>query len=228
MNKYLHAVVVTTLIFLLSFSHTAFSQNRVDVGKSFANISKLNTGGTFNPGDTLEVRVTIAVKTVSTYTAIDSVQVFDNIPTNTTYIPGTIRIATNQGLTYKGPFTEITDGDQGSNIGGAITINLGNKANGIKGGRIRSDTSKPSFFNSHCIMMACYRIRINSTNSYGDTILFGGSIKYKMVTPSVGWTNTSFPIYKILLFPDNGLCNNLHKTKYFNWSTQRLQLCHCK
>ncbi len=202
-------VVFTTLISLF-LSTKCFPQgtNRVDVGKSFANISKLQTGGTFNPGDTLEVRVTIAVITQTTYTAVDSVQVFDNVPAKTIYIPGSLRIATNQGLTYKGPFTEAIDADQGSNVGGSITINLGNKATGTKGGRIRSDTSKPSFFNSHCIMMACYRVRIDPTAAYGDTITFGGNIKYKMVTPANGWTFTDFPPYRILLFPNNGLCQN--------------------
>ncbi len=208
MNKPLHVWMVLPILFLSFFFSAAFSQNRVDVGKSFANISKLTTGGTFSPGDTIEVRVTIAVKTVSTFTAVDSVQVFDNIPAKTTYIPGSLRIATNQGLTYKGPFTEAVDADQGSHVAGAITINMGKNANGTRGGRIRSDTSKPSFFNSHCIMMACYRVRINLGANYGDTIIFGGSIRYKTVTPATGWTNTVFPVYRILLYKYNGFCSN--------------------
>ena len=208
MKKHIHEVLFMAVLFFSSIDHSAFSQNRVDVGKSFANLSKLSTGGTFNPGDTVEIRVTIAVKTVATYTAIDSVQVFDNVPAKTTYITGSLRVATNQGVTYKGPFTEVLDGDQGSNIAGAITINLGNKATGTKGGRIRSDTSKPSFYNSHCIMMACYRVKINSATSFGDTIFVGGSIRYKMVTPANGWTNIIFPTYNILLFKNNGFCSN--------------------
>ena len=209
MKKNLHAIIsIACFIFSSLFYQPVKSQNRVDVGKSFANLSKLSTGGTFNPGDTLEIRVTIAVKTIATYTAVDSVQVLDNVPARTTYIPGTLRIATNQGITYKGTFTDVLDGDQGSNIAGAITINLGKNANGTKGGRIRSDTSKPSFYNSHCIMMACYRVRINPTALYGDTIFIGGSVKYKMVTPANGWTNTVFPTYKILLFQNSGYCSN--------------------
>ncbi|MEP7163989.1 MAG: T9SS type A sorting domain-containing protein [Ferruginibacter sp.] len=209
MKKKLHAIfILACFLFSLLFYQPVKSQSRVDVGKSFANISKLATGGTFNPGDTIEVRVTIAVKTVATYTAIDSVQVFDNVPAKTTYINGSLRIATNQGLTYKGPFTEALDADQASNVGGAITINLGKWANGTKGGRIRSDTSKPSFYNSHCIMMACYKVRINAATAYGDSISFGGSIRYKTVTPANGWTITNFPTYKILIFAYSGSCVN--------------------
>ena len=211
MKKNLHAVICIACFINASFiSNSARSQgaNRVDVGKSFVNISKLSSGGTFSPGDSIEVRVTIAVIKQVTYTAVDSVQVFDIVPLKTTYIPGSIRVATNQGLTYNGPFTDIPDGDAGHISAGNITINLGNGANGTKGGRIRSDTSKPSFYNSHCIMMACYRIKINAAASLGDTIKFGGSVKYKMVTPANGWTIINFPVYQILLFQNTGFCAN--------------------
>lgn len=205
-----------TLIFVFTFLTSHFfggqvcaqGANRVDVGKSFVIINKLNGGGTYSPGDTLEIRVTIAVITQATNTIIDNVQVFDAVPANTTYIPGSIRVATNQGITYSGPYTESVDADQGSNVGGNITINLGNGATGANGGRIRSDTSRPSFYSSHCIMMACYRVKINNTASFGDTLSIGGSVKYRMVKPSNGWTTVNFPVYKILLFQNNGLCKN--------------------
>ena len=91
---------------------------RVDVGKSFLNISKLNGGGTFNPGDTIEIRVTVAVKTQGSRTIIDSLQVFDQVPLKTTYIIGSMRVTTNEGIRYKGPFTEVQDADWGKNLGG--------------------------------------------------------------------------------------------------------------
>ena len=211
MKKNLQAIYFIAC-FVLSFLifKTAKTQgtSRVDIGKSFANSSKLSTGGTFNPGDTVEIRVTIAVIKQLTYTAIDSVQVFDAVPAKTTYIPGSMRVATNQGITYKGPFTDAADFDEGTNAVGNITINLGNGANAVKGGRIRSDTSKPSFYNSHCIMMACYRVKINAGATYGDTIFVGGSVLYKMITPATGWKTVTFPAYKILLFKNNGYCSN--------------------
>src|SRR6476661_1966994 len=153
MKKNLHALSYVTLLALCIFFNkktVAQGANRVDIGKSFANMSKLSTGGTFNPGDTIEIRVTLAVITQGTQTTIDSVQVFDAVPAKTTYITGSMRIATNQGLTYKGPFTEAADTDPGRNIGGNIIMNLGRFATGTRGGRIRSDSSRPSFFNSHC------------------------------------------------------------------------------
>ncbi len=210
MKKHLHVVFSFLYLLLLTEAQTAFAQgaNRVDLGKSFANMSKLNSGGTFNPGDTIEIRVTIAVIRQGSFTALDSVQVFDQVPAKTTYIPGSMRVATNEGITYKGPFTEAIDTDPGRNVSGNIIINLGNKANGTRGGRIRSDTSRPSFYGSHCIMMACYKVRINPSASYGDTIKVGGSVRYKMVSPTVAWYSVSFPVYNIKLFADNGYCPN--------------------
>ncbi len=197
-----------TIAFFLTYTTSVISQSRVDVGKSFANISRLNSGGTFQPGDTIEIRVTIAVKRTTSSTTIDSVQVFDQVPAKTTYIPGSMRVATNQGITYKGPFTEVADADAGRNIGGNITINLGRYATGTRGGRIRADSSRPSFFGSHSIMMACYRVRIDAAVPFGDTINVGGSIRYKMISPASGWTNQVFPVYKILIFQQNGFCPN--------------------
>lgn len=211
MKRTLHAFLIVLIsLFTITRCEVVFAQgtNRVDIGKSFANMSKLSTGGTYNPGDTIEVRVTIAVIKQGTYTAIDGVQVSDVVPVNTTYIPGSMRVATNQGITYKGPFTDAVDFDAGYISGSNITINLGNGANAVKGGRIRSDTSRPSFYNSHCIMMACYRVKINASANYGDTLYFGGSVIYKMVTPATGIVNVIFPKYKILLFKDNGYCSN--------------------
>jgi hypothetical protein len=209
MKKTLHAVSAALFLILFIFSKESVSAqgaNRVDIGKSFANLSKLSTGGTFNPGDTVEIRVTIAVIKQGTFTTIDSVQVFDQVPAKTTYLTGSMRVATNQGLTYKGPFSENADADAGTKSGNNITINLGRYATGVRGGRIRSDTSKPSFYNSHCIMMACYRVRINPGAVFGDTIFVNGSVKYKMISPANGWTTVTFPSYKILLFKNNGYC----------------------
>ncbi|HOV44999.1 MAG TPA: hypothetical protein PK320_05440, partial [Ferruginibacter sp.] len=180
---------------------------RVDVGKSFLNISKLNGGGTFNPGDTIEIRVTVAVKTQGSRTIIDSLQVFDQVPLKTTYIIGSMRVTTNEGIRYKGPFTEVQDADWGKNLGGNITINLGVYANGIRGGRLRSDSSRPSFYGSHCIMVACYRVRINPMTPYGDSIVFNiGSVRYRMLSPTNSVTVVSFPVRKIKLIQASNAC----------------------
>ncbi|RYG48231.1 MAG: hypothetical protein EOO01_13805, partial [Chitinophagaceae bacterium] len=199
------------LTFVNLLSLNSFSQTRrVDVAKSIVNITDLNGGGTFNPGDILEIRVTVAVMPQSgTRTIIDRVSVSDVVPANTTYINGSMRITTNEGITYHGPFTEANDADAGTKTGNNILINLGRHATGTTGGRIRSDSSKPSLFGSSSIMMACYRVRINAATPYGTVITTGGSITYRTISPTpVVTTTTNFPTYRILLFNEEDACTN--------------------
>ncbi|RYY71342.1 MAG: hypothetical protein EOO13_03530, partial [Chitinophagaceae bacterium] len=206
MKRHLHALLF--FVPLLLSPPESIGQGRVDIGKSFANVSKFGMGGTYVPGDTVEIRVTIAVKTQGTATIIDQVQVLDAVPAKTTYIPGSMRIATNEGILYKGPFTEAFDADPARNNAGNIIINIGNLASNSAGGRIKSDSSRPTFYNSHCIMMACYKVRINPTTNYYDTISIRGSVRYRPVSPTGTIVNYLFPEYKLLVFPNNGFCQN--------------------
>ena len=82
--------------FLIQFPFISFSQN-IQFGKSYINVTKGVNGGTVEPGDVLEIRASIVVRS-GTY---DSCGYFDVIPTGTTYIPGTIRVLTNEGKVYK-------------------------------------------------------------------------------------------------------------------------------
>ena len=203
LQSYCKAVPVFILILCCGVG--SFAQSSVvDIGKSFANITKLNTGGTFNPNDVVEIRVTFAVSNVSP-SQITNVQVFDTVPANTTFVSGSIRVATNEGITYSGPYTDASDGDRGSCVSGNVLINLGSGANGTTGGTIKNN-DKPSFYGSTCIMVACYRVRINAAANYGDTIKIGGKAVYKIS----GVTNTrAFLPYKIVLSQFNNTpCSN--------------------
>ena len=180
----------------------------VDIGKSFVNISKLATGGTFNPNDIIEIRVTFAVSNVAP-SQITAVQVFDTVPAKTTYIANSTRIATNEAITYKGPFSDAVDADGGSCVGGNVLINLGTGATGVAGGTIKN-TDKPSFYGGTCILVACYRIQINAAASYGDTIKIGGKAVYKI---SGVTTTRNFPLYQIVLTQLNlNACSNGEST----------------
>jgi trimeric autotransporter adhesin len=192
-----------TLVSLLFFCFTASSQN-IDFGKSYINVTKGLNGGTVEPGDTLEIRASIVVR-VGTY---DSCGYFDVIPAGTAYIPGTIRVLTNEGKVYK-QFTDAITDDQGWRNGVNIRINLGfNGAaapgTAFKRGRI-VNTHRPSFYGSTCIMIASYRVRViaayNSTISIG-----GGSMSYK---PSGGVLSSFvFPPRVIAVYQNYGMCPN--------------------
>ena len=83
-----------TMLVALSISFTSRAQN-IDFGKSYINVTKGINGGTVEPGDTLEIRAAFVVK-AGTY---DSCGYFDAVPAGTVYIPGTIRVLTNEGKT---------------------------------------------------------------------------------------------------------------------------------
>jgi len=174
------------------------STSSVDYGKSYVNITKGGTGGTVEPGDTLEIRATFVVKANGTY----NTSFTDAIPAGTSYIPGTLRVLTNEGKIYL-QFTDAA-GDDAANISGsAVTINMGTGATASSGGYV-SNTSKPNFYGSTCIMVASFRVKV--TGGYSTQINVGnGSITYNNGSAN---TNINFPAYTIMVFKNYGLCSN--------------------
>jgi hypothetical protein len=128
----------------------AFAQLKIDHGKSYVNVTKGLNGGTIEPGDTLEIRATFVVGGSGANDYVDSCGYFDIIPANTTYIPNTLRVLTNEGKVYK-TFTDAPADDAGWVAGSNVRINLGYKnapiATASQRGRIKFN-DKPSFFGS--------------------------------------------------------------------------------
>jgi len=118
---------VLTLITFLFCSTQAFSQT-VTTGKSYINISRPN-GGTFLPGDIIEVRATIAVTGGSNAAAsrINSIRFNDTINlAKLTYIAGSLQMLSNEGHLQR-QFTEAADADS-ANIdvaSGRLRFNIG-------------------------------------------------------------------------------------------------------
>ncbi len=150
-----------------------------DMGKSYVNITKGTNGGTVEPGDTLEIRASFVVK-AGFY---DSCAYVDLVPAGTVYIPGTIRVLTNEGIIYK-QFTDAIGDDCGWLNGPNIRINMGFNCGWIapataaaRRGRVRN-THKPSFYGSTCIMVCSFRVRVIA--ALGSTInTGGGSFSYR-------------------------------------------------
>ncbi len=154
----------------------AFTQN-IDFGKSYINVTKGLNGGTLETGDTLEIRASFVVRS-GTY---DSCRYQDVVPAGTAYIPGTIRVLTNEGKIYK-QFTDAYGDDPGWITAGTITINLGFNsaaapATAFKRGRV-ANTHKPSFYGSTCIMIASFRLKITAATGT-NTSTGGGNATYK-------------------------------------------------
>ena len=186
----------------------AKSQLKIDYGKSYLNITKGATGGTIEPGDILEVRATFVVGGSAATDYVDSCAYFDIVPANTTYIPGSLAILTNEGHVYK-TFTDVNGDDAGGITGGTnVRINLGFKnaptATATRRGRITYN-DKPSFFGATCIMVASFRVQV--TGAYGAQVnLGGGTISYYPFGTSI--TSITFPVDSVMIFKNLGICPN--------------------
>jgi hypothetical protein len=199
--------IIFSLLISTFYGNLALAQLKIDYGKSYLNITKGATGGTIEPGDILEVRATFVVGGTVANDFVDSCAYFDFIPVNTTYVPGSLAILTNEGLVYK-TFTDASGDDAGSITGTNVRINLGFKnapmATATRRGRI-THTDKPSFFGSTCIMVATFRIKV--TGAYGSQVnLGGGAISYYPFGGSI--TSITFPTDSVMIFKNLGICPN--------------------
>ena len=172
----------------------------VDYGKSYVNLTKGTNGGTVEPGDILQIRATFVVKANTAYNCSYT----DNIPAGTTYIPGTLRVLTNEGAIYQ-QFTDAAGDDAGTLAGTAVTINLGTGASSAAGGSV-SNASKPSFYGGTCIMVASFTVQVNAASVYGTVINVGnGSFAYNTTLANA---TINFPAYNIMVFNNYGICSN--------------------
>ncbi len=211
MKKHLHFICL-----LISLSGTIISSHanaQVQTGKSYANITKGATGGTFEPGDTLEIRSCIAVGSFAAF-SITQVRYNDTITSNFTYLPGSLKIMTNEGLNFRA-FTDAASDDAGMYDGTTKTlrINLGGTAtaatstgNAAATGGTIAYNNKPSFYGGVCIMVASFRVKINSSLTYNTLLtLPGGAFRYNNGATAV---TGAFTANKIMLVKNLSSCGN--------------------
>jgi trimeric autotransporter adhesin len=203
MNKPIPKKLFYCIILALLSNYYGYTQN-IDFGKSYVNITKGLNGGTVEPGDTLEIRAVFVVRSGF----YDSCGFFDIIPTGTAFIPGTIRVLTNEGKIYK-QFTDVPNDDEGWISGSNIRINMGYNqtdapARSFRRGRLRN-THKPNFGNA-VIQIASFRVRV--TAALGSIInTGGGSMTYKLGSASL--STFTFPLNRLSVYTNIGMCPNL-------------------
>jgi hypothetical protein len=199
------------IIFLYLSLNTASAQ--VQTGKSYINVSKNSTGGTFEPGDTLEIRAAIAVGNFAAF-SITQVRYNDTINPNFTYLTGTLKIITNEGLTFRA-YTDIANDDAAmfNTVNKTLRINMGktagvaaNTGNATTGGGTIAYNDKPSFYGGVCIMVASFRVKINNAVSYNSLITIpGGAFRY---TQGATLKIAAFTPNNIMVFQNIGTCPN--------------------
>lgn len=218
-SRRFYFLIILSVLFV---SAQTFSQT-VTTGKSYINISRPN-GGTFLPGDIIEVRATIAVTGGSNAAAsrINFIRYNDTINiAKLTYIAGSLQMISNEGHLQK-QFTDVADADSANidlasgrlrfNIGatsGACDVNV--QGNSTTNAGFLWGAVMPTFYGSTCIRVYVYRAQIKATAAIVaiDTtvLLSAGNFRYKIGNALVD-SLSNFAIYKIKISPDYGLCAN--------------------
>lgn len=215
-------------IFLIGFYLFSLpvAAQTVTTGKSFINITRPN-GGTFLPGDIIEVRASIAVSggSNSSTTRLNYVRYNDTVNlAKFNYIAGSLAMISNEGRVQQayqdGPSSADSDSAHIDMASGWIRFNIGNSSGGANvltqgngttnAGRLWGSGMRPSFFGSTCIRVYSFRVQIRNspTVNIDDVIkLNAGNFRYRKGSSSTDiLSNFSPSLLKIA--PDFGLCTN--------------------
>ncbi|MEO5562673.1 MAG: T9SS type A sorting domain-containing protein [Chitinophagaceae bacterium] len=198
-------------------------------GNSYVNLSKKNSGGVVQQGDTLEIRMTINYSGNAT---LFKARYVDNIPTNTQMLSGTadsIRVITNEGITFRRYTpTPNTNNDAATYLTApvapayAIKMNIGfSNAPGNVGtintegditGAVDIVSSDRPRGGGGVLFATAFRVVVtgnpNDASPLNDTIKFGtGKFIYRTSSGGSDIALSTTP-YQILISNPLSLCNN--------------------
>lgn len=193
----------------------------VATGKSFINITRPG-GGTIVPGDELEIRVSVNVSNAGTNN-IFRLRYNDTVPSSLTYVPGSLRLLTNEGKQYAA-YSDAA-GDDAAMYNGAdrtIRFNLGrdtiNMPRGFvsstatdssSGGYVRSNTHAPR--GNGMLVIVTYRVIVDASTAYNTIINYGpGALRYRNMLNAGGSNNFVLAPNSLsfIIYPNYGLCSN--------------------
>jgi hypothetical protein len=168
-------------VFFQSISGDILAQNIYSY--SYQNVSRNNGGGTLEKGDTIEVRALVKVEVTT-----PNFYYIDTIRAGTAYVNNSLRVITNEGLTFRGPYTDTDNDDLGVyDVSGGIPrirVNLGvgaqgalagtaaNRFGNTTGGGTVTPNEKPKFYGKTLFVVA-YRLVI--TAEFDDIIYLTGN-----------------------------------------------------
>ena len=195
-------------------------------GNSYLNVSKKTVGGVVEPGDTLEIRMTIHFTNGTLY----NTRYLDNIPTNTRLIESPddrIRVITNEGLTYYS-FTTAAGDDAATYIASPapgeynIRMNLGFAGSSTSAPPDNSETNTTGTGRmlgtnnprggSGLLFATSFRVVVEG--NIGDIITLGaGKFLYSYGPGSNSLSLDATP-YQILISEPQSLCTNATGINY--------------
>ena len=211
--------IITPGILLFSLYCIPFSASaqKLIFSYSYQNVTRNAAGGTLENGDVIEVHALVKVDGTT-----NNFYYLDTIPTGTQYVGNSLKIVTNEGLTFRGPYTSASNDDGGvyttNNSTPRLRVNLGvgaayplNSVSGFgstSGGGKVTPGDKPKFYGTTLFIVA-YQLKV--TASFGDTIHLTGN--YYFDTSGVNRA-FRFDYAGIKIIPNSGLCNNFSSASF--------------
>ena len=205
------------VIFLFSsgflFPYAAKAQ-KLTFSYSYQNVTRNSTGGTLENGDIIEVHALLRVNSLT-----NSIYYIDSIPTGTQYVSNSLKIVTNEGLTFRGPYTDASGDDLGLYVSATtprIRVNIGTGASNptsgsfgtTSGGGTVNPGDKPKFY-SNTLFMVAYRLTV--TASFGDTIHLTGNYYFDTSGTKKSYR---FNYAGIKIIQNSGLCTNFSSASF--------------
>ncbi len=205
------AIPFILLFFSFGFFPSVTRAQGLVFSYSYENVTRNNGGGNLESGDTIEVHALAKVNT-----ATKDFYYTDTISTGTQFVSGSLQIVTNEGLNFRGPYTDASGDDLGeydiSNGIPRIRVNLGTGATNPSSGTVNFGVTtgggtinpgdKPKFYGT-TLFMVSYRLVV--TAGFGDTIHLTGN--YYFDTSGVN-TTYRFDYAGIKIIRNSGLCTN--------------------
>lgn len=214
-GRNIFSILAFLILFLsLFFIPSISSAQKLTFSYSYENITRNSVGGTLENGDIIEVHALVMVNATT-----NSFYYIDTIPSGTSYMSNSVKIVTNEGLTFRGPYTDKGGDDLGIydkpknqlrvNIGsGASNPNPGPAFGSVSGGGTVTPGDKPKFYGNTLFMVA-YQLKI--TASFGDTIHLTGNYYFDT---SGTKTKYRFDYGGIKIIQNSGLCNNFSSASF--------------
>ena len=182
---------------------------------TYQNITRNNGGGTLEKGDIIEIRALMKVDQKAT-----NVYYRDTIKPGFSLVPNSMKIVTNEGLIFRGPYTDAGGDDLGMtkawsgtkvlrvNVGkGASNVDFLNFDGALMGGGTIDPGDKPKFYGKTLFVVA-YRLEV--TADFGDTVYLGGKFYYTYKPNKMPTVNATeaFSYGGIKVIKNDGLCQN--------------------
>ncbi len=206
--------IITFLFSSVFFFPYSSKAQKLTFSYSYQNVTRNSTGGTLENGDIIEVHALLRVNKTT-----NSIYYIDSIPTGTQYVSNSLKIVTNEGLTFRGPYTDASGDDLGLYVSGAtprIRVNIGTGASNptsgsfgtTSGGGTVNPGDKPKFYSTTLFMVA-YRLQI--TASFGDTIHLTGNYYFDTSGTKISYR---FDYAGIKIIKNSGLCSNFSSASF--------------